>query len=235
MTMEWMVIFMSKAAKQSGKATASKQSADGLFAKMQEMKVAEASKNASRSEKMKAYWEKKRADLIASEPSFTPIKNKPKELGRTFEEIPSSIGCAGTPVSDWPPKADPAFLGQPSFPFGTGKPYEFIEENILGKNASEDKLLSLTGVCAIISACNANGVLSFQFKGLQIAFKKTDSEPATTISKTDTSVPTKRAASSRHADLQEQADVIANELEYLKITDPVAFENFIQSEDVDDA
>lgn len=99
--------------------------------------------------------------------------------------------------------------------------------------------LSAEQITDIIGACAAKGVLSFQYGDLQLLFKKPLDEPTTGDSRTrsfrDTLDPVEGASRLAPGQaLQEVSDTVAEELDHLKITDPAAYEAFIQSEDADD-
>ncbi len=101
--------------------------------------------------------------------------------------------------------------------------------------------LTVADVNSIIDRCAHNGVLSFQYGDLQLLFKKTLDEPKTEVTK-QRSVDSNELSNLIVASgvdpqqrLQEASDMISDELEHLKITDPAAYEEFIASEEsIDD-
>lgn len=95
--------------------------------------------------------------------------------------------------------------------------------------------LSTGEIHDIIEACHAKGVLSFQYGPLQLLFKKTIDEPKTgNVQQTAGDTIEGASRLPRGERLQEASDLATEELEHLKITDPAAYEEFIQSEDAED-
>jgi len=99
--------------------------------------------------------------------------------------------------------------------------------------------LDAEGIKRIIECCAAKGVLSFQYGDLQLVFNKSLDEPRTEVSQRTGRGDTlsnlegaSRVEDRQH--LQETSDMVTEELEHLKVTDPAAYEEFIQSEDADD-
>lgn len=107
-----------------------------------------------------------------------------------------------------------------------------------GKTLSERKGLSGDEINAIIDRCAAKGVLSFQYGQLQLLFKKTIDEPKTGHTRRaggDSLEEIEEVAKAqRKGELQELSDLSSEELEHLKITDPAAYESFIQSGEAED-
>lgn len=103
------------------------------------------------------------------------------------------------------------------------------------RSTSDVGILSVAEIHGIIETCHAKGVLSFQYGSLQLLFKKTIDEPKTHYAGTGRSstLGELKGASSvaQIKRLQEESDTVSEELEHLKITDPAAYEEFIQSED----
>ncbi len=100
--------------------------------------------------------------------------------------------------------------------------------------------LSGAEINSVIATCAEKGVLSFQYGDLQLMFKKSLDEPKTErvqrATGRDNTLSDLEGASrvEERQQLQEASDVVTEELEHLKITDPAAYEEFIQSEDADD-
>ncbi len=100
-----------------------------------------------------------------------------------------------------------------------------------------DGRLSLSDIHSVIDRCAAKGVLSFHYGQLQLIFKKSIDEPTVRDTRGNGSALQRVGGAGRvleHQDLQENADLSAENLEHLKITDPAAYEAFIQSGDADD-
>lgn len=107
------------------------------------------------------------------------------------------------------------------------------------KTSSAPHTLTGDEINAIIDRCAAKGVLSFQYGQLQLLFKKSLDVP-----KTDHTRGTGGDAlddvdgvssATRQGALQGLSDLAAEELEHLKITDPAAYEDFIQSGEAENA
>jgi hypothetical protein len=102
--------------------------------------------------------------------------------------------------------------------------------------------MTLEDVCQIIRVAAASNVNSLRIGGLQVSFKQSldDSRisdprvaPPSTLNPALRTADTARKAD-RAGRIGEQADLVDDELEHLKVTDPAAYEAFIQSEDADD-
>lgn len=98
--------------------------------------------------------------------------------------------------------------------------------------------LSTEEVKALIEACGTHGVISFRYRDLQLLFKKSIDQPMTgpigQRSGHNVLRPLEGASvAPQTSGLQEASDVAEEHLEHLKITDPAAYEEFIQSEDAD--
>jgi hypothetical protein len=102
------------------------------------------------------------------------------------------------------------------------------------KKGSNVRLLELEKICAIIDKCAERDVFSFKYHDLSINFKEHQnrSDMASKPGVTPSEASEKQAR--RAASLEEADEVYSHELEFLKITDPVAYEHYIQSEDVAD-
>lgn len=105
------------------------------------------------------------------------------------------------------------------------------------QKANDAEGLSVKDICAIISLCERSNILSFQFGALRLLFKKSIDVPKIKRSETvlNPSAPLKGALKGRTKhELQGLSDIASEELELLKITDPLGYEEFIQSEDAFD-
>jgi hypothetical protein len=101
------------------------------------------------------------------------------------------------------------------------------------KKGSNVRVLELERICDIIDKCAERSVFSFQFADLRITFKEHQNQ-SESLAKPGVAAPGAVERAERSASLQETDDLYSHELEFLKITDPVAYENYIQSEDVAD-
>ena len=115
------------------------------------------------------------------------------------------------------------------------------EVKVPDRKANVTGLLSLDMINGILSTCAAFKVLSFQYEGLSVTFNKTLDEPIRNVMQQDEESSGKRRGTvqnlnrpSRADQLEEFNDKVDLELEHLKITDPAAYEEFIQSEDATD-
>ena len=86
------------------------------------------------------------------------------------------------------------------------------------KKPSDSLALTADDLCAIIKLCGAQNVLSFQYRDLSVNFNSSDSTDVKTNYMPVDPQETRRES------LQRQHDFVEEDLDYMKITDPVAFE-----------
>ena len=140
---------------------------------------------------------------------------------------------------------------------GLGKSMDIINDlmannNSLGQAASkhvspqvshETKMsqLSHKNVCDIIRTCRENDVSALRFRDLEISFASpkvclTSSDRGSVVSDCvshvshETTSETFAVGDEKHT-LQDRADQVQDEMADLVVSDPVAFENFMMSED----
>lgn len=113
-----------------------------------------------------------------------------------------------------------------------------VAERVLGRSVKDlvAAPLSVEDVCAIIRTCSEQERFRrLKMPGLELEFgEKTKSEAcATTQPPSD---PRRLATVARQAAVQEAAELTEDELEHLKVTDPVAWERVMHNnEDFEDA
>lgn len=104
---------------------------------------------------------------------------------------------------------------------------DFIKPQV--ETDSDIGLLDIDLLHGIIKVCTQYKLKSFQYGKLSLVFKN------------DSALPIVKENAPKHVkgietvgDLQEHSESVEDRLEYLKITDPVAYEEFAQSEDATD-
>lgn len=113
------------------------------------------------------------------------------------------------------------------------------------KSSSHVGVLSPADINGIISTCHTNNVLSFQYAGLRLLFKKSINEPTSAYPIFPNKGSPERPGSlldeikgaspiERQSMLQNMSDEATEELEFMKINDPVSYEEFMQSGDAED-
>lgn len=99
---------------------------------------------------------------------------------------------------------------------------------------NENGVMTLSAIQKLVELGAANGLSSFQYRGLQLTFKKRDDQTMTGASQARDTSERQERERRRHQTLVEANEAVTDDLDHLKVTDPVAYEGFIQSEDVDE-
>ena len=149
---------------------------------------------------------KKTAKTVATRGRGRPPGSKNKNKA-------SSVNSGASVANDWP------MLG--------------VERNwvkpSLKETSNDIRLLDIDHLRGIINLCTKFKLSSFQYGKLSLVFKKDSSLPIVMPSK-----PQHVRGIETTGDLQETSESVQDRLEYLKITEPEVYEDFMQSGEATD-
>ena len=95
-------------------------------------------------------------------------------------------------------------------------------------------ICTATDICKIIKACKDSNVSTFPFNGLELGFNNT--KPYVELSSSQPVIVAHQQEMgdniTDYTDERESAEQLINNLEELKITDPLGYEKFLQEGDI---
>ena len=102
-------------------------------------------------------------------------------------------------------------------------------------NLISGEISTATEVCKIIKACKDSGVTSLEFNGLKLSFSGIKPEENYHMPQMVADIPEISDNNTEYMDKKDKVDVLMNNMEEMKIIDPLAYEKFLQEEDVNHA
>ena len=102
-------------------------------------------------------------------------------------------------------------------------------------NLTSGEISTATEICKIIKACKDSNVATFSYKGLELKFnshemEETSRQPVIVAHPEEIS-----DNNTEYMDTKDKVDVLMNNMEEMKIIDPLAYEKFLQEEDLNHA
>ena len=101
------------------------------------------------------------------------------------------------------------------------------------KSLTSGGICTATDICKIIKACKDSGVNTFSFEGLELSFNSnlemevSASQPVIVAHQQEMGDNI-----TDYTDKKESVDILLSNMEEMKIIDPLAYEKFLQEEDV---
>lgn len=102
-------------------------------------------------------------------------------------------------------------------------------------NSASGEICTAVEVCKIIKACKESGVSYLEFNGLKLNFSNPLPEESYHMPQMVADIQEMGDNNTDYVNVTDSAEVLTNNMEEMKIIDPLAYEKFLQEEDVNHA